>query len=61
MRRDESYEEMRRNFTWRLPERYNIGVDIVDRHARADPGALALIYESERGDVQKYSFMDIMR
>ena len=61
MLRNESYADMRRNFTWTLPERYNIGVDVVDRHADADPDALALIYESAGGDIRKYSFQEIKR
>src|SRR5690606_22252557 len=48
-------------FRWRIPERYNIGVDVCDRHARASPEALALIYEDETGRAQRYRFLDIQR
>ena len=32
-----SYEEIRAAFRWRIPARYNIGVDVCDRHAAAAP------------------------
>lgn len=48
-------------FRWQVPPRYNIGVDACDRHARADPEALALIFEDESGRAQRYRFLDIQR
>lgn len=48
-------------FRWRIPERYNIGVDACDRHAQADPEALALIFEDEAGRAERYRFLDIQR
>lgn len=52
-----SYEEACRGFEWRIPDPYNIGVDICDRHATGD-NRLALIYETRDGDVKKYTFDD---
>ncbi|MSP87763.1 MAG: AMP-dependent synthetase [Alphaproteobacteria bacterium] len=54
----ESYETACRNFHWRVPPRYNIGVDIVDRH---EPSKPALIYEDAVGTVMRYSFGDIAK
>src|SRR5258708_39117375 len=54
-----SYDEVRRRFRWRIPDRYNIGVDACDRHAAARPNSTALIYEDETGAVHRYSFKDI--
>ncbi|MCP4693376.1 MAG: AMP-binding protein, partial [Desulfobacterales bacterium] len=55
-----SYEEIRNSFKWRIPEFYNIGVDICDKHA--GPGdRLALIYETGEGRVEKYTFRDFAR
>ncbi len=48
-------------FKWKVPARYNIGVDACDRHAEATPSAVALIFEREDGSVQRYSFADIKR
>lgn len=56
----QSYSSLYQNFDWNLPKQYNIGVDVVDRHA-ADPSKLALIYEQENGDVQRYTFSDIKK
>ena len=57
-----TYEEARRAFRWDIPARYNIGVDAIDKHVaagRADH--LALIYASESGVPERYSFGDIAR
>jgi acetyl-CoA synthetase len=54
-----SYEEARAAFRWQVPPRYNIGVDVVDRHAQARPDATALIFENEDGRVERFSFADI--
>src|SRR5258708_19434238 len=59
LERGESYEEVGRRFRWRIPDRYNIGVDACDRHAAARPNSTALIYEDETGAVHRYSFKDI--
>ncbi|UUX48445.1 acyl-CoA synthetase [Nisaea acidiphila] len=53
-----TYEEIRRAFEWRIPERYNIGRDIADRQA---PDAPALIYRTEDGTVERFTFGDIAR
>jgi acetyl-CoA synthetase len=53
-----TYDELRRAFAWRIPERYNIGVDTVDRQ---DGACLALIHRLEDGRVERFSFADIRR
>ena len=53
-----TYDELRRAFAWRIPERYNIGVDTVDRQ---DGARLALIHRLEDGRVERFSFADIRR
>ncbi|HEV7370495.1 acyl-CoA synthetase [Arenibaculum sp.] len=55
-----SYDELTRRFAWRVPGRYNIGVDACDRHA-ADPDRVALVFEGEDGAVRKYTFLELMR
>jgi acetyl-CoA synthetase len=52
----ESYERLIRDFRWRIPERYNIGVDVADRQ-RAD--GLALVYIDAAGAVREYRFGEV--
>jgi acetyl-CoA synthetase len=56
-----TYEDLRRTFRWRIPERYNIAVDTIDRHAAARPDAPALIAEDESGAITRLSFEDVRR
>ncbi len=53
-----NYDELVRNFHWRIPRLYNMGVDASDRHADGS-GRLALIYVDEDHRSQHYSFDDI--
>ncbi|MGH6893271.1 MAG: acyl-CoA synthetase [Dongiaceae bacterium] len=39
----DSYPALCRDFRWRVPDRYNIGVDVCDRWATLEPERLALI------------------
>jgi acetyl-CoA synthetase len=55
-----TYEEVVSRFRWEIPEHYNIGVDICDRWA-SKRGRLALIYENDDGQVEKYTFADLKR
>ncbi|MCC7046381.1 MAG: acyl-CoA synthetase [Alphaproteobacteria bacterium] len=54
-----SYEEAVRAFRWRVPEFFNIGVDVSDKHAGTDK--LALIYRDEAGAERRFTFRDIAR
>ena len=49
-----SYEEVYRGFRWQIPDSYNIGHDVCDRHV-GDPTRRALIYEDAAGQVQEYA------
>jgi len=49
-----TYEEVCGNFSWRIPERFNIASAICDRHAGAD--RTALIFETEADGVAELSF-----
>ena len=60
LQRGDSYEEVMERFRWRIPERYNIAVDICDRHA-ADRSRVALIYEDGTGAVTEYTFHRLSR
>ena len=43
------YDQIYRQFRWQIPERYNIGVDVCDRWADAEPGRVALIHARPDG------------
>jgi len=53
-----TYEDVYNAFKWQIPEFYNIGIDICDKWAR-QRYRLALIYEDEKGHVEKYTFWDL--
>ena len=54
----QTYHEVYNSFQWQVPEFYNIGVDICDKWAH-QRYRLALIYENEKGQVEKYTFWDL--
>jgi acetyl-CoA synthetase len=55
-----TYTEVYDSFRWEVPQHYNIGVDICDKWA-GQPDRLALIYENESGQVEKYTFAELKR
>jgi len=57
----DSYNAIRTQFHWDIPEHYNIGVDVCDRWAQAAPKQTALIHEEDDGTVQRVSFADLQR
>ncbi len=55
---DSSYQTVYTRFKWVVPECYNIGADICDKHAD-DPRRLALICENEDGGIERYTFRQL--
>ena len=53
-----SYDDLCEQFSWRVPESYNIGVDACDRHADGS-GRLALISVDDAHRCQRFTFDDI--
>src|SRR3954466_16410910 len=51
-----SYEEMRAQHEWHVPERYNIATDVCDKHPR---DRLAMIWEDWRGSERRVSFGEL--
>ncbi len=49
----------RDSFAWDLPARYNIGVDICDKHAAIQPDATAIIDVAPDGQATHHSFGDL--
>ncbi len=60
LHRAENWAALRESFAWAVPPAFNIGVDVVDRHAAAG-NAPALIYEDEAGHVTRLGFRDVAR
>ncbi len=56
----QTYEKLCREFRWRIPQRYNIGVDICDKWADGR-ARTALIYEKSDGTQECYSFDELCR
>ena len=56
----QNYTEVYDSFRWEIPNLYNIGVDICDKWA-GQRYRLALIYEDDAGQVEKYTFWDLKR
>ena len=56
----QTYDEVYGSFRWNIPATYNIGVDICDKHAH-QRYRLALVYEDEKGHVEKYTFWELKR
>ena len=56
-----SYDELRARFRWRVPERYNIGVDVCDKWAASEPERLALIYRRADGGETRTGFGELKR
>ena len=55
-----TYDEICQNFRWQVPEFYNIGVDICDKHAHR-PERLALIHEKASGEVMRLTFAELKK
>jgi len=50
------YDALYRNFRWELPASYNIGVEVCDRWAAAEPDRLALIHIASDGRSENISY-----
>ena len=55
-----SYEEACARHVWKIPSRYNIALDICDRHA-AGAARRALVWEGPEGPGETYTFDDLKR
>jgi acetyl-CoA synthetase len=54
-----SYDAVRDAFSWQLPERYNIGVDVCDRWAAVEPDRTALILAGADGSAREVGFGEL--
>jgi acetyl-CoA synthetase len=60
LKKGKDYAAVFGSFAWKVPEFYNIGVDICDKWA-GQRYRLALIYENDQGRTEQYSFWDLKR
>src|SRR5215208_3651733 len=51
-----SYQEMRSQHEWRVPERYNIAGDVCDKHPR---DKLAMIWEDWQGNERRVAWGEL--
>jgi acetyl-CoA synthetase len=52
----DDFETLKRQFRWRIPARYNIGIDVCDRWAEADPSRTAILHAAPSGEPARYAF-----
>ena len=57
--RGTSFEEIESRFSWQVPTRYNIGVDVCDKWAAHQANRSALVFESADGKVKELSFGEL--
>ncbi|MDO9411557.1 MAG: AMP-binding protein [Pseudolabrys sp.] len=50
------FDELNRQFRWKIPAQYNIGVDVCDRWADADPSRLAILHVHPDGGEDRVTF-----
>ena len=50
------YDTLCRQFRWNIPARYNIGVDVCDRWASADPQRLAILHVRADGHSDRVTY-----
>jgi len=53
------YDTLRRDFSWAIPEFYNIGEDVCDKWAARRPEDLALSFVDDTGAVLDFSFGEL--
>ncbi len=55
-----NYQKEYDNWTWNIPEQYNIGYDVVDKHAASkNKNKVALFWENAEGKSAKFTFSDM--
>ncbi len=54
-----AYDDLWRNFTWEIPERFNIATAVCDKWS-GEPDKLALIYKTLEGDVENFTYGDLI-
>jgi acetyl-CoA synthetase len=56
-----SYEQLRKSFAIRVPERFNFAFDVADRYAETEPDKRALVWCDDAGGERTFTFADLRR
>lgn len=56
-----SYEDMKNNFEFVIPENFNFGFDVIDAWAKTEPQKRALVWCNPQGDEKEFTFTDISK
>lgn len=59
LERRDSYEELVRDFRWRIPARFNIGTAVSDAWAAQDPDRVALIEHADEGEPECMTYGEL--
>ena len=54
-----SVDDYNRNLEFIIPENFNFAYDVMDEWAREDPDRLALLWTSDRGEEQRFTFAQL--
>ena len=50
------YDALTRAFRWQVPDRYNIGVDVCTRWAKAEPDRVAILWKKPDGSIDEVTY-----
>jgi len=57
---DFNYKKEYTSWKWNIPEDYNIGIDVVDKHTKTNKkNKVALYWENEEGETDKFTFLEM--
>jgi len=57
---DFNYKKEYKNWKWNIPEDYNIGIDVVDKHTKTNKkNKVALYWENEKEETDKFTFLEM--
>ena len=59
LKTESSLEKIRDDFSWDIPDQYNIGFDVCDKWAHSDPERIAIIEVNENKEDKTFSFSEL--
>ena len=54
-----SYEDLKENYTIKIPENFNFAYDVVDRYAREEPNKEALVWTNDADESKIFTFAEL--
>ncbi len=55
----DAYPQLHGDFRWHVPAQFNIAEACAARWARRTPDAIAIVYETERGETARFTYRDL--